>query len=90
MTDADTCTSTVTGETFKISHQLNCEQSPNMQKKVRNNILGKLQMILDIGGTITSPTIENLIGKSLACKNIFTETLVASVTWDSLMLYQLH
>ena len=35
---------------------------------------GKLRVILDIDGTITSPTLENLIGKSLACKNIFIDT----------------
>ena len=46
-------------------------------------------MILDIDGTITIPTLENLIGKSLACKNIFIDTLVVQVTGDSLMMYQL-
>ena len=44
-------------------------------------------MILDIDGTNTSPTLENLTGKSLACKNIFKDTLVMQVTWDSLMMY---
>ena len=47
-------------------------------------------MILDIDGTITSPILESLIGKSLACKNIFIDTLVVQVTGDSLMMYQLH
>ena len=56
----------------------------------RNNILGKLPMILDIDGTIISATLESLIGKSLACKNIFKDTLVVQVTVDSLMMYQLH
>ena len=37
-------------------------------------------MILDIDGTVTSPTLESLIGKSLACKNIFINTLVVEVT----------
>ena len=46
-------------------------------------------MILDIDGTITSPILESLIGKSLACKNIFIDTLVVQVTRDSLMMYQL-
>ena len=46
-------------------------------------------MILDIDGTITSPILESLIGKSLACKNIFIDTLVVQVTGDSLMMYQL-
>ena len=32
-------------------------------------------MILDIDGTITSPTHGNLIGKSLVYKNIFIDTL---------------
>ena len=47
-------------------------------------------MILDTDGTITSPFLESLIGKSLACKNIFIDTLVAQVTGDSLMMHQLH
>ena len=47
-------------------------------------------MILDIDGTITSPILESLIGKSLACKSIFIDTLVDQVTGDSLMMYQLH
>ena len=46
-------------------------------------------MILDVDGTITSPILGSLIGKSLAGKNTFTDTLVAPVTWDSLMMYQL-
>ena len=45
-------------------------------------------MILDTDGTITSPTLENLIGMSLACKNNFIDTLVLQVTGDSLMMYQ--
>ena len=34
-------------------------------------------MNLAIDGLITSPTLENLIEKSLACKSIFVDTLVA-------------
>ena len=45
---------------------------------------------LDIDRTITSPILESLIGKSLACKNIFIDTFVVQVTGDSLMMYQLH
>ena len=47
-----------------------------MQAMSETIILGKLPMILDIDGTIISPTLESLIGKSLACKNIFIDTLV--------------
>ena len=47
-------------------------------------------MVLDIDGTITSPTLENLMGKSLACKNTFIDTLVVQITGDSLIMYQLH
>ena len=47
-------------------------------------------MILDRDRKITSPTLGNLIGKSGACKNIFIDKLVVHVTWDSLMMYQLH
>ena len=47
-------------------------------------------MILDIDGTITSPTHGNLIGKSLVYKNIFIDTLGVQVSRYSLMLYQLH
>ena len=46
---------------------------------VRNNILGKLWMILDKDGTITSPILINLIGRSLTCKNMFLDTLVVQV-----------
>ena len=45
---------------------------------------------LDMDGTIKSPTLDNLIGKSLTCKNIFIDTLVVHVTWDYLMMDQLH
>ena len=37
-------------------------------------------MILDIDGTIASPNLESLIGKSLAYKNIFINTLVVQAT----------
>ena len=47
-------------------------------------------MILDIDGTITSSALENPIRKSHACKKIFINTLVFQVTWDSLIMYQLH
>ena len=57
---------------------------------VRNNMLGKLRMILDIDGTITNPTLGNLIRKSLECKNIFIGFLLVQVTEESLMMYQLH
>ena len=46
---------------------------------VRINILGKLWMILDKDGTITSPILINLIGRSLTCKNMFLDTLVVQV-----------
>ena len=45
-------------------------------------------MVLDIDGTITSPVLESLIGKSLACKDIFIDNLVVLVTEDSLMMYR--
>ena len=44
-------------------------------------------MILDIDGTITSPTLENLIGKSLAYNIIFIDTLAVQVTRDSLKVH---
>ena len=47
-------------------------------------------MILGIDGTIISLMLESLIGKSLACKNIFIVTLVVQFTQDSFMMYQLH
>ena len=47
---------------------------------VRNNVLGKLRMILDIAGTITNPTLGNLIQKILVCKNVFIDTLVVQLT----------
>ena len=63
--------------------------SPNMQAK-SEAIYTDIFRYLDIDGTITSPILESLIGKSLACKNIFIDTLVVQVTGDSLMMYQLH
>ena len=45
--------------------------SPHIQAMSKKNILGKLRMILDLDGTM-----ENLIGKSLACKNISIYTLI--------------
>ena len=36
-------------------------------------------MILDKDGTITSPILINLIGRSLTCKNMFLDTLVVQV-----------
>ena len=46
---------------------------------VRNNMLGKLQMILGIDGTTASPIIGNLIGRNLTRKKIFIDTLVVQV-----------
>ena len=54
--------------------------TPKYASNVTNNILGKLQMILDIDG------IGNLIEKSPAYKNIFIETLVVQTTRDFLMM----
>ena len=59
--------------------------SPYMQAMSKTIYWGKLRIILDLDGTM-----ENLIGKSLACKNIFIDILVVQVTSDSLMMYQLH
>ena len=76
---------------FKTNHQLNCDDRCIINlltcKQYQKQYTQKLRMILDIDGTITSPILESLIGKSLACKNAFTDTLVAQVTWDSLMMY---
>ena len=47
-------------------------------------------MILEIDGKITSSTLENLIGKSLACNDTFIYTLIVQFTGDFLMMYQLH
>ena len=47
-------------------------------------------MILNIDGTITSPTLEPFIGKSLEIKNMLIDNLVVQVRWDSLVMYQLH
>ena len=54
------------------------------------NILGKLRMVLDIDRLITIPNLENLIRKSLVCKDIFIDTLVSQVTCDSLKMYKLR
>ena len=93
MTDTGTFTSTMTGESFKINHQLNCDGRCIINlltcKQYQKQYTQKLRMILDVDGTITSPILGSLIGKSLAGKNTFTDTLVAPVTWDSLMMYQL-
>ena len=53
-------------------------------------MLEKLLIILGIDGATTSPIIGNLIESSLACKNIFIDTLVIQVTRDSLLMHQLH
>ena len=47
-------------------------------------------MILDIDGTITSPVLGTFIGRSLACKRFFVDTLVVKVTRGSLFMYKLH
>ena len=82
MTDTSRFTIAVTGESLNINHQLDygdmCHISEHASN-VRNNILGKLWMILDKDGTITSPILINLIGRSLACKNMFLDTLVVQV-----------
>ena len=59
-------------------------------KQCQKQYTGETMDDLDMDGTIKSPTLENLIGKSLTCKNIFIDTLVVHVTWDYLMMYQLH
>ena len=93
VSDTDTFTSTVSGESFEINHHLNCDDRCIINLltcNFRNNILGKLRMILDIHGAITSPTLENLMKNSLECKSIFIDILVVQVTWDSLMMYRVN
>ena len=45
---------------------------PKMQV-MSETITGKLRIILDIDGIITSPTLENLIGTNLLLNNIFID-----------------
>ena len=94
VTDTNIFSSTVTGESFKSNHQINCDDRCIIYlltcKQCQKQYTGETTNDFNIDGTIISPTLESLIGKSLACKNIFIDTLVVQVTGDSLMMYQLH
>ena len=47
-------------------------------------------MMLHTGGTITSPILGRLTGRSLAWKTIFMDTLVVQVALDCITMYHLH
>ena len=67
VTDTDTFTSTVTGESFRINHQLDCDDRCIIYlltwKQCQKQYIGETTDDFNIDGTITSPTLESLIGK---------------------------
>ena len=79
ISESDTFSSTVTGGSFKINHQFNCNDKCLVHlatcKICNNSTLVRLQAALDLGGITTNLRVENLIGMKNVCKNIFTVIL---------------
>ena len=74
ISETDTFSSTVTGESFKINNKFNCNDKC-LVRYVINSTLVRLQTALDLGGITTNLRVENLIGMKNVCKNIFTVIL---------------
>ena len=80
ITEADTFTSSVTGETFKINHRLECNDNYLVYlltcNKCKKNTLVKLLTTFVADGIITkSLKVKVLKEEKSACKNIYINIL---------------
>lgn len=64
MVDTDIFTSSETGQSVHWFVVMDVSYIYEDASNIRSNILRKLQMILDVDGTVTRKTLENLIGKN--------------------------
>ena len=75
VTDASTFSSTVTGDTFKINHSLNCDDKCLIYlitcKQYNKQYTGETKFSFIIDGLTIKTMLENLTGKSLVCRNTY-------------------
>ena len=75
VTDASTFSSTVTGDTFKINHSLNCDDKCLIYlitcKQCNKQYTGETKFSFIIDGLTIKTMLENLTGKSLVCRNTY-------------------
>ena len=78
--ETDTFSSTVTGETFKINHKLNCDDKCLIYlftcKCCGNNMLEKQLGSLGLGGKTVSVMIGNILGMRTVSKNIYLDIFI--------------
>ena len=83
-TETDTFSSTVTGETFQINHELNRDDKCVIYlpkcKVCNKQYVGETTYV---GRTITRTMTENFNGMKVACNNVFMSIFIAKVTADS-------
>ena len=82
--ETDTFTSTITGESFKIHHKLNCDDNCliyllTCKCCVVSNMKGKQLMSSVLDRTITKATIEKMHGMKHIYKNIYFSILKMKV-----------
>ena len=79
----DTFTSTTTGESYKINHKPNCDDSCLIylltSKCCGKQYVGKPLINSDLHGTITKTIMGKMHGKKHACKKICFSNLKAKV-----------
>ena len=92
VTEADTFSSTVTGETFQINHELNCDSKCLIYllkcKFCKKQYVGETTDAFQ-GGTITRTMIENFREMKVACNNVFMSIFLAKLITDFWGIYRL-
>ena len=78
--ETDTFTSTVTGETFKINHKLNCDDKCLIYlftcECCVNNMLEKSLGSLGSGGTTIDVMTGNILGMRIVFRNIYLDIFI--------------
>ena len=94
MTDTDTFTSTVIGESFKINYQLNYDERCVIYlltcKRCQKQYTGETMDDFRYRWNNYKSNSRKFDRKESCMQEHLIDTLVVQVTWDSLMMYQLH
>ena len=84
VTDTSTFSSTVTGDTFKINHSLNCDDKCLIYlitcKLCNKQYTGETKFSFIIDGLTIKTMLENLTGKNLVCRNTYINIFRRRVT----------
>ena len=78
--ETDTFSSTVTGETFKINHKLNCDDKCLiylfMCECCGKQYVGETTGSLGLGGTTINVMIGNILGMRIVLRNIYLDIFI--------------